>query len=229
MPKRTPTHRSPYCKAKPKPSAPIPLLLRRALAQLRGDPPESWPNALRAEPPLPGAPYGPELYGPQYPFPTLSLPHLLPGLSVEVTQAELRRMIDRLCRAPLNEAWRTLETRCAASRSIFPIDPGLVLLMALVESLVPINMLDQATVSKGVERIREAARELVDALEAYAAAGASLDWLMPPDPLALPPLTALLHEAIALDGTQRPRAAIRYALSRSETLLALLRSLADLL
>ncbi len=57
------------------------LLLRRALAQLRGDPPESWPNALRAEQPAPVAPYGPEWYGPVYPIPTLNLQRLLPGLS----------------------------------------------------------------------------------------------------------------------------------------------------
>ena len=44
------------------------LLLRRALAQLRGDPPESRPNALRAEQPAPGAPYGPEWYGSVYPI-----------------------------------------------------------------------------------------------------------------------------------------------------------------
>ena len=43
MPKRTVAHRGRY-KARSKPTAHMPALLRRALAQLGGDPRESWPD-----------------------------------------------------------------------------------------------------------------------------------------------------------------------------------------
>jgi hypothetical protein len=165
----------------------MPVLLRRALAQLRGEPPESWPNALRAEPPPPGAPYTAEVYGPGYPFPTLErmLPRMQPDAPASQTQGVLRSMLDRLQKADIGNAWRSIETRCAASTP-WPKDPGLEVLLALIEALVPIKVLDQAIARQGAERIREAARDLLAALEAYAAAGAPLMGIMPRKPTDLP-------------------------------------------
>ena len=84
----------------------IPLLLRRGLAQLRGDPPAGWPNVTRTETPEPGAPYGSELYGPHYPFPTLA--RTMPHLGKRATQAQLRRMTERLETARIGTAWELL-------------------------------------------------------------------------------------------------------------------------
>ena len=92
----------------------IPLLLRRGLAQLRGDPPAGWPNVTRTETPEPGAPYGSELYGPHYPFPTLA--RTMPHLGKRATQAQLRRMIERLETARIG----THGSSSGASRREFP-------------------------------------------------------------------------------------------------------------
>lgn len=241
---RTAAHRGTY-KAKPKPPALMPLLLRRALAQLRGDPPESWPNALHAEPPPPGAPYGPEIYGSQYPFPTLSLPHLLPGLSVDVTRNELRHMIERLSRAPLNTAWRTIETRCA-DRGLWPKDHGLEILLALIESLVPINMLDSAFSKQLLKDIQKSARELVSLLEVLEHAGAPLRGIMPIRPTELPGIAEVARELdfmaanrgaifaprggfaeLLSNASPAPSSTLDRALTEPAVLMALLRSLAE--
>ncbi len=241
MPKRTAIHRGPY-KAKSKPAAPMPLLLRRALAQLRGDPPESWPNATRAEPPEPAAPYPTELYGLQWPFPTITrmspLPSLLPGLTPEATQAELRQMLERLNCAPLGTAWRKLEVRCLTEKP-WPNDPGLEVLLALIEGLASINLFDVALAR------RAAAREILRLLEAFAAAGAPLTGTMPREPTALPGIPTLASTLDFMGGTTgqampapptggwarllypplKSSAALDFALRSPEVLLALLRDL----
>lgn len=135
------------------------LLLRRALAQLRGDPPESWPNALRAEQPAPGAPYGPEWYGPVYPIPTLTLPRLLPGLGADATKARLRQILTQLQNANIGTAWRSLSACCAA-RKRRPNDEGLEVLLTFIEALVRINLFNSALAKHAATRIQESSREL---------------------------------------------------------------------
>lgn len=244
MPKRTAAHRGRY-KAKSTRKVEMPTLLCRALAQLRGDPPESWPNALRAEQPAPGAPYGPELYGPSYPFPTLALPILLPGLSAEATKQPLRQMLTRLQSADIANAWQTLDARCAA-RQPWPTDAGLEVLLALIEALVPINLLDSSFAKKRLARVRESARELVSLLEAFASAGAPLSGLMPMRPTELPGIAELASTLDAMAGKggaifaprggwaeflsnapPAPSATLDRALRNPDVLLALLRSLAE--
>jgi hypothetical protein len=244
MPKRTAAHRGRY-KTKSKPTVVMPLLLRRALAQLRGDPPESWPNALRAEQPAPGAHCGPELYGPAYPFPTITLPILQPGWSAGATKVPLRQMLARLQDADIGDAWRTLNARYAA-RKPWPSDAGLDVLLTLIEGLTPINLLDSATVASAARGIKDAARSLVSSLEAFASAGAPLHGIMPIRPTDLPGIAefaSTLDAMAALGGatfTPRggfaellsnalpaPSATLDRALRNPDVLLALLRSLAE--
>jgi hypothetical protein len=205
----------------PKPTTRIPLLLRRALTQLRGDPAAGWPNATRIETPESGAPYGSELYGPQWPFPTLKA--MMPHLGNRAAQAELRRMIERLEKARIGGAWSKLAKRCAAMNR----DPGELVLLALAEALVEFNVTGQADVTKSVKAIRDAACVLAAEIEVLAATGTPLDWLVPADPLALPAIAEAAAMACAMEGNTQPRAAMRYALSRPEVLVALLHDLGE--
>ena len=238
MAKRIAAHRGPYRKT----TAPMPLLLRRALAQLRGDPPESWPNALRTESPPPGAPYGPELYGPDYPFPTLApmLPRMLPAAPADLTQGVLRIMLERLQKSDIGSAWKHLEAQCAATKQ-WPKDPGLEVLRALIEALVPINLLDSAFSKKVAEDIQKSAHDLLSLLEAFASAGAPLRGIMPMRPTELPGIREIATELDFIAGLTTPRgglseflfglpaptATLNRALTDPAVLLALLRSLAE--
>lgn len=159
------------------------LLLRRALAQLRGDPPESRPNALRAEQPAPGAPYGPEWYGSVYPIPTLNLPRLLPGLSATRPKHGCAKY-SRNCKMPtlephgdpsvhavlpgsggqmtkaLRSCWRSSRRWCGSTCSLAPLP----------------NTQPQGSSSRHANSL----------LEAFAPAGAPLRGIMPMRPTELP-------------------------------------------
>ena len=106
-------------------------------------------------------------------------------------------------------------------------DAGEIVLMALAEALVPFNVTDQANTTEALMRVQDAAGKLADAIEALAATGAPLDWLVPADPLTLPAIAEAAAMACAMDGNTRPRAAPRYALTRPEVVVALLRDLTE--
>lgn len=226
----------------PKPIARMPLLLRRALAQLNGDPPQGWPNAQRAEPPERGAPYSAELYSPTYPFPALAIPDVFPHLCRTATRAELRLMLTKLQKANIGSAWRALEARCAKATPI-PKDPGLEVLAVLIEALVPVNAANQRSVKKGAERIKAAAHELVMALDAFKDLGAPLRGVMPTKPTELPVIADIARrfDHISELNWTTPKARTPFAgivptaasaimcaaLTTPDVLLALLRSLAE--
>lgn len=249
MPNRNPSHRGPYKATPPAPiPAGMPVLLSRALAQLRGDPPASWPNVQRPEPPEVGAPYSAELYGPHYPFPTME--RLIPHLHDPNTRAELHVMLKRLQKASIGTAWRVLEARCAKTTPVLK-DPGFDVLLALTEALVPMNVVDQVTVRQSAKRIKAAARELVLALEAFKDMGTPIFTIMPRRPLELPGIEDVVYRvnllvgmlaskppkppkppklsafAELLDLPPVPSEIINYTLTDPTVLLTLLRDLAE--
>ena len=232
MPKRKAAHRGRY-KAKSKPTAPTPLLLRRALAQLRGDPPESWP----------GAECG---YTRQYPVPILA--HYAPHLNESAARADLRTMIEGICRAGDDRedgiAWNRLTARCCKTNR----DPGDVVLHALVGALAPVNSLNLSARMANAARVIEAARELCEAIEALRSTGQPIHVLMPQDPTALPEIADVARDLNSMAGATEPEPrivkifgqskralhikvpsdVIRHTLKQPDVLLALVRHVSTL-
>ena len=122
----------------------------------------------------------------------------------------------------------------------------LEVLLALVEALVPINMLDSALHKTMAQRIKKAAQELVSLLEAFATAGAPLTGIMPRTPTDIPQIgdyartldfmAGMAGEAMTAErgavaeflyGRTTPSVTLDRALTNPDVLLALLRSLAE--
>jgi hypothetical protein len=164
----------------------MPLLLRRALSQLRGDAPEFWPN-------------GPELvtiftpYKDNYPFPILMQKHAplmstMPHLQDLALQGELRKMLDRLANAKgsrISAAWKKV-VECYSNTEPYPSDPGLEVLQVLGTALRPISTLDSVACRVKAAQIRKAAKELVIALEDFENSGGQLERFMPERVTELP-------------------------------------------
>ena len=228
MTKRTATHRGTY-KAKSNATEPMPLLLRRALAQVRGDPPESWLNS--------DSPYVRE-----YPFPIMEL--WKPHLRDSIARADLLVILKNLDHANLGSKWRRLGAGCTKVNC----DAGDVVLFAIATALTPVITLNVSTRKHNAKRVIEAARELTAAIESMRATGQSVHALMPPDPTALPGVDAVANELndmvnvsapeprlIQFGGqTKRmlhpkiPSDVIRHTLQQPDVLLALLRYVSTL-
>ena len=152
----------------------MPLLLRRALAQLRGDPPESW-AALEGN------------YSAAYPFPAVA--SYLSPLQREGAQGELRDMLMRLDRANLGKAWQRFNDGCAAD----DCDPGMTLLCALADALAPVQSFRTAELARMRSRVIKAAGELADAIAAVHAAGGHIADLLPTEQRAPDALLSTLR------------------------------------
>ena len=202
MAKRTAAHRGHY-KAKSKPPAPMPVLLRRALAQLRGDPPESWPKIG-------------EGFSSHYPFP-MWVQMCAPHLNDSTPRADLIAMLTRLNRAEIGGAWNTLEGHCAAEEC----DPGHIMLPILTDAVKPWHAMSLAARTGMQRRVIAAAQELLNAIEEIRGAGAHINDLLPAeqrDPKAFLSLVqhmsaqsvgAARHKQIR--GTKRQRIALYIA------------------
>ncbi len=140
-----------------KATAPMPLLLRRALAQLRGDPPESWPDIEEGYP-------DPRLYllGVEY-------------LNDSGPRGTLIAMLARLDRADIGRAWNIFNQRCAA----IECDPGQTMMNILCNAVNPWHAMSVAVRTGMHRRVIAAAQELSDAIEAIHAAGAHINDLLP--------------------------------------------------
>ncbi|MDA8349303.1 MAG: hypothetical protein M0038_10950 [Pseudomonadota bacterium] len=175
MPKRT-AHRGPY-KARSKPNASMPPLLRRALAQLRGDPPESWPDIG-------------EGFSRHYSFP-MWIKMCAPALAYRTRCSDLLAMLARLDRAASGPDWNVFSDRCAA----VGCDPGTTMLCTLTDATAPIHRMDAAARTESTSRVSTAARELADAIEAVHASGGHVHDLLPQHLIATESLLATLRYA----------------------------------
>ena len=203
MPKPTAAHRGRY-KAKSKPTASMPLLLRRALAQLRGDPPESWPNEdipCRTEN---GTLVFVTQHSPHSPFPTtLNMLGTDHPLNAPAPRADLLAMLARLDRADIGRAWSIFNHRCAT----IECDPGDTMLFILINAVMPVHAMSTADRKARAKRASEAAKVLSDAIGAALATEMSLDGLLPPNPSERDAFLAVLRHASTPESAQTAQSA----------------------
>lgn len=155
---RTASHRGQYGR-KSKGAASVPLLLRRALAQLRGEDPTTWPNRN----------YKPWM--PDYPVPR-QLNHIGPvaaSLRAEATR-ELRMMLERTERAAIGHAWAAVDKSG---------DDGSAVLLALISALQPVTTMDAAKIGALLKSAKAAASRLAASLTALREGGAQVAALLP--------------------------------------------------
>lgn len=188
MPKRTAAHRGRY-KARSKPTTHMPALLRRALAQLRGDPPESWPDIG-------------EGFSQHYPFP-MWIKMCAPHMNYRTARADLIAMLTRLSRADIGTAWHIINERCTDPGN----DPGSIILLTLTESVRPVTTMSLAARTEMGKRVIAAAKDLSEAIEAMRETGASIDWLIPPDRTDSEEFFSALSRAAAYESTKTVRTA----------------------
>lgn len=190
MTKRTATHRGTY-KAKSNTTEPMPLLLRRALAQVRGDPPESWPSIG-------------DTYSSAYPFPMtfkmLGADHLLNDAA---PRADLLAMLGRLDRADIGRAWSIFNQRCAA----IDCDPGVTMLCILTDAVAPVHAMSTAARAERRRRVSKEARKLLEQIEAVLSTDANLGGLLPPNPSERDAFLAVLRHASTPERAQTAQSA----------------------
>ena len=161
MPKRSAAHRGGYRR----PTTQMPPLLRRALAQLRGDSPDSVPSIGEA-------------YSTHYPFPmTLKMLGVDHPLNDPAPRTDLLAMLARLERADIGRAWNIFNQRCAA----IECDPGGTMLFILINAVSPVHALSAADRAKKHRSVSTEAMILLEKIEAILSTGASLDGLTLPN------------------------------------------------
>lgn len=137
----------------------MPLLLRRALAQLRSQDPARWPDREGRH------------WAPQYPIP-VQLNHLgsVGALVRQTASRELCRVLERLECANLGSAW------AAVSRAG---DDGSVVLLVLIEALRPSASMSAMRLDALIRNVKTTAGEFADALSALQRSGISTGGLLP--------------------------------------------------
>jgi hypothetical protein len=187
----------------------MPLLLRRALAQLRGEARETWPDREKQWPR-------------HYPIP-IQLNHLGPVAEETLRAAascELKKMLERLERANPVRAWAE-----AAGHA----DDGLTVLMAMIDAARPVTVMNASDISTLWKKATSSAQHLGAALTGLFQSGTSMAGLLPlPDAETLRAYPKASPATATRSATMGAQGYVISALRDPANLLAMLEHIAKL-